>query len=232
MQPQRQRQLLLKLPLNRCKHDFEIAPRRSARAWVQACMLCAPGVRQERVSQTLAAFVCSAASFALAAATPTAPAAIPPHDIADFIVNIARYTSWPKSATPKALTICHAHGAALPVALPPTTTEWSVRGAPVIWLAITSPKQVSDCNIVWLSSDVRPAPRAWITSALDQPILTISNYADFTADGGVIGAYRIGQDWRFEISLEALQRSRVNIAAVALRLSQKPRSHIVVGETK
>ena len=57
----------------------------------------------------------------------------------------------------------------------------------------------------------------------DQLILTLSNYADFTADGGVIGAYRVGPDWRFEINLETLQRSRINIAAVALRLSQKQR---------
>ena len=57
----------------------------------------------------------------------------------------------------------------------------------------------------------------------DQPILTLSNYADFTADGGIIGAYRVGAHWRFEVNLEALQRLRLNVAAVALRLSQKPR---------
>ena len=54
--------------------------------------------------------------------------------------------------------------------------------------------------------------------------MTLSNFADFTADGGVVGAYRVGADWRFEINLEALQRTHLNIAAAALRLSQKPKS--------
>lgn len=231
MQP-RQRPLLQKPPLNRCSRDSAFSSHRYSPARVQAGWCRAPEARSGRCSQLLAAFVVSVASFTLSAATPTAPLTIPPNDVAELIVNIARYASWPKLATTKALTICHAHGAALPGGPPPTTTDWSVRGAAVIWLPITSPKQIGECNIVWLSSDVRPAPRAWIVNALDQPILTISNYADFTADGGVIGAYRVGQDWRFEINLEALQRSRVNIAAVALRLSQKPRVSVSSGEVK
>ncbi len=96
-------------------------------------------------------------------------------------------------------------------------------GSPLVWQASNAPLQATGCNIVWLNSDVRPAPREWLKAVNDQPILTLSNYADFTADGGVIGAYRVGPDWRFEINLEALQRSRINIAAVALRLSQKQR---------
>lgn len=79
---------------------------------------------------------------------------------------------------------------------------------------------------------MRPAPRAWIAAVTNQPILTLSNYADFTADGGIIGAYRVRPDWRFEVNLEASQRSRINIAAVALRLSQKPRALTTVGETR
>jgi len=56
----------------------------------------------------------------------------------------------------------------------------------------------------------------------------------FTADGGIIGAFRVGPDWRFEVNLEALQRSHINIniAAVALRLSQKLRTSAAVGETR
>ena len=145
----------------------------------------------------------------------------PSGDLADFIVNIARYTSWPTAAL-KSLTVCYAHGGALPLSA--TAAEGlSVKGIPVVWQPITAPRQIAGCNIVWLNSDVRPAPREWLNAVKDQPILTLSNYGDFTADGGIVGAYRVGSDWRFEVNLEALQRSRVNIAAVALRLSQKQR---------
>ena len=144
-------------------------------------------------------------------------------DLADFIVNIARYSSWPKAITLKSLTVCYAHGGALATAAVAMDQVPSVKGIPVVWQAINAPWQMAGCNMVWLNSDVRPAPREWLKAVSDQPILMLSNYADFTADGGIIGAYRVGPDWRFEVNLEALQRSRINIAAVALRLSQKPR---------
>ena len=156
-------------------------------------------------------------------------ATLPANDVAELIVNIAHYSSWPKAASPKSLTVCYAHGGAAPVAAPISANDWTVKGVAVNWLAISSPGQMTGCNMVWLNFDVRPSPRAWITAVADQPILTLSNYADFTADGGIIGAYRVGPDWRFEVNLEALQRSKINIAAVALRLAQKPRPSAAVG---
>jgi hypothetical protein len=47
-----------------------------------------------------------------------------------------------------------------------------------------------------------------------------------------VGAYRVGTDWRFEINLEALQRTNLNIAAAALRLSQKPKAAPGTGESR
>lgn len=157
---------------------------------------------------------------------------LPENDVAAFIVNVARYTSWPKAAPLESLTVCYAHGGAEPAAASISASDWIVKGMPVHWLRISSPQQVAGCNIVWVNADAHPAPRAWIAAIADQPILTLSNYADFTADGGIIGAYRVGPDWRFEVNLEALQRSRINIAAVALRLSQKQRASDTRGQTR
>ncbi len=159
-------------------------------------------------------------------------------DLSDFIVNIARYTSWPGDAASKGLTVCFAHGGSL---MAPAATATGaiagdapreVRRLPVTWRQVTTPAQVPGCNIVWLHADVRPAPREWLSALHDKPILTLSNYADFTADGGIIGAYRLAGEWRFEASLEALQRSRLSISAVALRLSHKRRATALVGEQR
>ena len=138
-------------------------------------------------------------------------------------MNIARYTSRPKAATLKWLTICYAYDGALPTATIAADHALNLKGIPVVWQAINAARQMAGCSIVWLNSDVRPARREWLNAVNDQPILTLSNYADFTADGGIIGAYRVGPHWRSEVNLEALQRSGLNVAAVALRLCQKPR---------
>ncbi len=156
-------------------------------------------------------------------------------DLTDFIVNIARYTSWPGNLASKGLTVCFAHGGALNAPAASATAavlgdpRREVRRLPITWRQITTAAQVPGCNIVWLHADVRPAPREWLSALHDKPILTLSNYADFTADGGIIGAYRVEGEWRFEVSLEALQRSQLSISAVALRLSQRPRSTALVG---
>ena len=145
-------------------------------------------------------------------------------DLSDFILNVSRYAAWPTDPTRKVLTICHAHGGATHTGGLATDVPAVVKGLTVVWRAVTNVSQVPGCNVLWLNADVRPAPREWLAATHDLPILSISNYADFTADGGIVGAYRVGNDWRFEINLESLQRSKINIAAAALRLSQKPRS--------
>ena len=157
-----------------------------------------------------------------ALSTPVLAAPAGSTDLAEFIVNIARYANWPADPSRLGLTLCYSHGGALApmaIAFDPALT---IKGQPLAVRQITSPAQTAGCNMLWINSDARPAPRQWLTTLLDRPVLTLSNYADFTADGGVIGAYRIGDDWRFEINLEALQRSRITIAAAALRLSQRP----------
>jgi hypothetical protein len=144
-------------------------------------------------------------------------------DLSDFILNVARYAAWPADPNRKVLTVCHAHGGASHTGSLATDAPATVKGLPVVWRMVGNVAQVSGCNVLWLNADVRPAPREWLAATHDLPILSISNYADFTADGGIVGAYRVGNDWRFEINLESLQRSKVNIAAAALRLSQRPK---------
>ena len=153
-------------------------------------------------------------------------------ELVEFMINLARYANWPADPSRRELTLCFAHGGALPPSMFTLDDALTIRGQPLALRVIAAPQQVTSCNLVWLNADVRPAPRIWLGSVGDRPILTVSNYADFTADGGIVGAYRLNGDWRFEINLEALQRSRINIAAAALRLSQKPRPIRANGENK
>jgi hypothetical protein len=152
-------------------------------------------------------------------------------DVAELIVNFVRYTAWPADPARRTIAVCFAHGGALPAASMQLAQPATVRGLPLTWRQVSAPAQSATCDVLWLSADVQPAPREWLLAIPDKPVLTMSNYADFTADGGIVGAYRVGSDWRFEVSLEALQRARLNIAAAALRLSQKPKP-VVSGETR
>lgn len=177
--------------------------------------------------RAIASVMCVLAfSTAMAVTTPSTNVA---GDLSDFILNFVRYASWPADTSRKNVTICHAHGGAQHAGILATDTPATVKGLPVVWRAVTTVAQVTGCNVLWLNADVRPAPREWLIATHDQSILTISNYADFAADGGVVGAYRVGTDWRFEINLESLQRSKINVAAAALRLSQKPKNLLLSG---
>jgi len=190
------------------------------------------GGMTRRVTVPFAKASLTAAAAFCALASGTVHAADGGGDLSDLILNLSRYTSWPVSPARKQLTVCYAHGGALAPGALVTDQNVSIRGLPVQWRQITTPAQIPGCMVLWLNADVRPAPRDWLAVAADQPILTLSNFADFTADGGVVGAYRVGADWRFEINLEALQRTHLNIAAAALRLSQKPKAAPGTGESR
>ena len=69
-------------------------------------------------------------------------ATLPANDLAEFIVTIARYTSWQKAASPKSLTVCYVHGGAAPIASPISASDWTVKGLTVNWVLISSPQQV------------------------------------------------------------------------------------------
>jgi YfiR/HmsC-like len=224
----RQRRQLHKQHLRRRKaSSLSLMPSAVRSAWLTACRSCWLLLRKAR--DLLAVTV---ASFLALPAGANAPSVGPPNEIAEFIVTMARYTSWPQTASRNSLTFCYAHGGGMQATAVSPERAWNVKGVPVMWQHISTPLQLSGCNLVWLHADVRPAPREWLAAIGDQPVLTMSNYADFTADSGIVGAYRVGSDWRFEVNLEALQRSRINIAAVALRLSQRPRTVISGGETR
>ena len=61
----------------------------------------------------------------IAVATP------PENDIAEFIVNIARHTSWPDSSSPKSLFVCYGYGGATPPDKLIAPNDWSVKGMSV-----------------------------------------------------------------------------------------------------
>lgn len=84
---------------------------------------------------TFALPVWSQQSATQPAATAVALAS-PGGDLADFIVIIARYTSRPKAATLKSMTICYAHGGARPTATIAADHALNLKGIPVVWQAI------------------------------------------------------------------------------------------------
>ena len=196
------------------------------------------GTTASFIGMALCIFLLSPVALAAADGIPDAA------HLTEFIVNITRYTSWPGDAASKGLTVCYAHGGALlvsatsglsassaPIAPPLQTstapagdTPREVRGLPLTWRNVNVPAQLPGCNVVWLHADLRPAMREWLSVLQDKPVLTLSNYADFAAEGGIIAAYRSAAEWRFEVNLELLQRSGLSMSAVALRLSQKARS--------
>ena len=233
---QRLRQFLQKLRPIRCKRDHLRpdaegdlpATSHTGDAWPANRRLAITPQSRRNIASVFGFLLCVFSLPSVAVTDSRAEAS----DLSDFVVNIARYTSWPGDVASKGLTVCFAHGGSLMAAAIASDPPPEVRRVPVMWRQITSPAQVPGCNIVWLHADVRPAPREWLSALHDKPILTLSNYADFTADGGIIGAYRLAGEWRFEVSLEALQRSRLSISAVALRLSHKPRSTALVGEQR
>lgn len=166
-----------------------------------------------------------ALGFALAFLTAPVRAAEPEGELSDFIVSLVRYTVWPAQAIPpnRVLTICFTHGVGLEAPELDPGKDATVRGLTVRWRETRTPMELPGCSALWLDAEVQPAPKFWLAKIANSPVLTLSDHTDFTAEGGIIGAYRTGSEWRFEVNLEALRRSELSLAAAVLRLGQRPR---------
>lgn len=146
-----------------------------------------------------------------------------PKSTPELLVDFARYASWPAPRRRGNLVICMA-GNPLPLLDTTAAAQAQVKGFQSIeFIEVEAPIGSERCHVLWLAANVRPSPRAWIQSLPRADILTLSDHADFALDGGIVSAWQSQGDWRFEINMEALQRSGILLSASVLRLSRKVR---------
>ena len=136
---------------------------------------------------------------------------------AALVFNFLKFTEWPAEAADDThLHVCIASGDPELLAVMETLNARQVHGKAVL---ITSFRQQADCDVIYVDSRQR-----WnsITEKPGQPhALTISGYAGFVADGGMIEIVLQQGGSRFDINLGAAKRAELRLYPQLLKMARR-----------
>jgi hypothetical protein len=141
---------------------------------------------------------------------------------AAYLLNFGRFIEWPAKtgATPEEpFQVCvlgqDPFGPILDAALAGET----INHAPLAAKRIAKPQDASVCRILFISASEEHSLKS-ILPALDKTaVLTVSDIAQFTRQGGMIQFVLSGNRVRFDVNLVAVRAAGLNLSSELLKLA-------------
>ncbi len=162
----------------------------------------------------------------------TSSAGLPEYTVkAAFVYNFARFTEWPDGAFQNAaspLRICVLGQDPFEGAL--DTIAGKTIGSRE--LLVTYPlwaSEVRDCHILFISEAAGSRLAEIVTHLDGSPVLTIGDTPAIARSGGIIGLENVGNRIRFQVNLDAAQRSGLRLSSRILELATSVHSDRLSG---
>ena len=142
---------------------------------------------------------------------------------AGFLYNFAKFIEWPAPAFEKAQTpyrICvlgpDPFGEDLDVAV----GEATLQGRRLVVQRLSDVKDAGGCHILFVSkADPRKLP-ALFQALANAPTLTVGEDEEFTRAGGCLRFFKLNNNIRFEINVQATERAHLKVSAKLLNLAR------------
>lgn len=181
---------------------------------------------------TMAAGVASAASAGPLDERHGSPAGLPEYTVkAAFVYNFARFTEWPDAAFQDAaspLRLCvlgqDPFDGALDSIAGKTIGSRELLVKYPIWAT-----EVRDCHILFISEAAGTRLTEIVTYLDGSPVLTIGDTPDIARSGGIIGLENVENRIRFQVNLDAAQRSGLRLSSRILDLATSVHSERLSG---
>ena len=139
-----------------------------------------------------------------------------------YLFNFARFVEWPASAfadTGAPIRICIAGDDPLGTALDRAVVNERVQERRIQAVRLGGSGSARGCHILYVPpSEQRRAP-AIIGSLGGQPTLTVGEGAQFLSRGGMIGFRRVENRVRFDVNLDAAQKTGLRVSARLLSVA-------------
>jgi uncharacterized protein DUF4154 len=136
---------------------------------------------------------------------------------AAYLLNFARFVTWPLGARPGPLSICVAVQNPFGDVLNETLRGETVQGRPLTSRVIVQPE--SGCHVLFVPNTASGTP--FLQAARSSPTLTVGEAPNFIAQGGIINLVIEEGTVKFEISPEAAGRADLRISSHLFRLARK-----------
>lgn len=160
--------------------------------------------------------------FGLAAA-PVRPAQFSIDAVkAAYLFRFASYVEWPASANRDGEFVIGVFGAEeVAVRLERLLSGMAVRDRPAKVRRVRSAADLEDLHILYVGPRAFRSSRALRQRAIAKPILLVTDHGDGFAGGGIINFIEVNRNLRFEISLDAADRSGLKIDSALLAVAAR-----------
>jgi hypothetical protein len=149
---------------------------------------------------------------------------------AAYLFRFAQYVEWPAQAAEVPFVFAIAGAEDVAVHLERLLPGMSVHGRRAVVRRVTRAAELDGVHILYVGPDAFSRSRALRARAIERPILVVTDDENGLDGGGVINFVEVNRNLRFEISLNAADRSglRINSAllSVAARVERRPQSAI------
>jgi len=169
-------------------------------------------------------------AFCLAGGLPPgwAAAAEPPADLAAeikaaLLFNFAKFVEWPAEAFPDLsapMTFCVYGEDSVGAGLEALIRGETLSGRRLAVRRLRDLQQVRECHLLFVSAAEKGRVSETLAALRDARVLTVGEGADFLGRGGMIRLFLEQNRMRFDINLDAAEKSGLKISSKLLRLAQ------------
>ncbi|WP_161965755.1 YfiR family protein [Steroidobacter cummioxidans] len=134
---------------------------------------------------------------------------------AAYVLNFVKFVEWPAARSDTPLTICFVGGDGVYAALNSRIANKRVGARSLAALKLAETASTDSCNALYIEASLA----ASYPLAPELPLLTISDAANFTAWGGMIGLFTENHRLRFVINARSAHRAGLRISSDLLKLA-------------
>jgi len=150
---------------------------------------------------------------------------------AAYLFRFAQYVEWPRTLPPNAPFVIGVNGAEeVAVHLERLVPGLSVNGRSVKVMRVTRAQELDEIHILFIGAKAFSRTRSLRARAIEKPILLVTEDDSGLDGGAVINFVEVNRNLRFEISMNAADRSglRVDSAllSVAARVERRPQGAV------
>ena len=142
-----------------------------------------------------------------------------------FLINFSRFAEWPKwvLTDDAPITFCLAPGDAEMADEFRTLERQTVQNRMVKAIEVTTPDELTRCQVLYLPVELPGIPAPWLVSAERVGALTVSDRPDFIDEGGMIGLFLVNGRYRFDINLATARSADLHLSSNLLKLARSVR---------
>ncbi len=149
---------------------------------------------------------------------------------AAYLFRFAQYVEWPSQAAELPFVIAVSGADDVAAHLERLLPGMTVNGHRAVVRRVTRPQELDGVHILYIGANAFSRTRTLRERAIERPILVVTDNERGLDGGGVINFIELNRNLRFEISLNAADRSglKINSAllSVAARVERRPQGAI------